>query len=144
MGAMVSQITSLTIVCSTVYSRRRSKKASKLRVTGFCAGNSPVTGEFPHKAPVARKIFPFDDVITSEVCSRQQCQLQGSSWVFNVCKASPSRCAEWPLDQHNAYAKVPRAIHWCCVTRDWHSKPPRAYEVAGKPIVYTMIAFQAL
>ena len=27
--------------------RRRSKKASKLRVTGLCAGNSPETGEFP-------------------------------------------------------------------------------------------------
>ena len=27
--------------------RPRSKKASKLRVTGLCAGNSPVTGEFP-------------------------------------------------------------------------------------------------
>ena len=27
--------------------RRRSKKTLKLRVTGLCAGNSPVTGEFP-------------------------------------------------------------------------------------------------
>ena len=27
--------------------RRKSKKPSKLRVTGLCAGNSPVTGEFP-------------------------------------------------------------------------------------------------
>ena len=27
--------------------RRRWKKTSKLRVTGLCAGNSPVTGEFP-------------------------------------------------------------------------------------------------
>ena len=27
--------------------RRTSKKTSKLRVTGLCAGNSPVTGEFP-------------------------------------------------------------------------------------------------
>ena len=27
--------------------RLRSKKTSKLRVTGICAGNSPVTGEFP-------------------------------------------------------------------------------------------------
>ena len=26
---------------------RRSKKTSKLRVTGLCAGNSPETGEFP-------------------------------------------------------------------------------------------------
>ena len=27
--------------------RRRSKKTSKIRVTGLCAGNSPVTGAFP-------------------------------------------------------------------------------------------------
>ena len=27
--------------------RRRLKKTSKLRVTGFCVGNSPGTGEFP-------------------------------------------------------------------------------------------------
>ena len=27
--------------------RRRSKKTSKLRVTGLCVGDSPVTGEFP-------------------------------------------------------------------------------------------------
>ena len=27
--------------------KRRSKKTSKLRVTGLCVGNSPVTGEFP-------------------------------------------------------------------------------------------------
>ena len=27
--------------------RRRSQKTSKLRATGLCAGNSPVTGEFP-------------------------------------------------------------------------------------------------
>ena len=47
MTAMASQITSLTIVYSTVYSRHRSKKTSKLRVTGLCEENSPLTGEFP-------------------------------------------------------------------------------------------------
>ena len=30
-----------------VYSRRRSMKTSKLRITGLCVENSPVTGEFP-------------------------------------------------------------------------------------------------
>ena len=45
MGLMASQITSLTIVYSKVH--YRSKKTSKLRVTGLCAGNSPATGEFP-------------------------------------------------------------------------------------------------
>ena len=47
MGAMASQITSLPIVYSTVYSKRGSNKTSKLRVTGLYAGNAPVTGEFP-------------------------------------------------------------------------------------------------
>ena len=37
--------------------RRRSKKTSKLRVTCFCAGNSPVTGEFPaQKASDAKNV----------------------------------------------------------------------------------------
>ena len=44
MGVMASQITSLTIVRLFM---GKSKKTSKLRVTGFCEGNSPVTGEFP-------------------------------------------------------------------------------------------------
>ena len=40
MGAMASQITGVSIVYSSVC------QTSKLRVTGFCEGNSPVTGEF--------------------------------------------------------------------------------------------------
>ena len=44
---MAFHITSLTIAYSSVFFRRRSKKIWKLRVTGLCAGNSPVTGEFP-------------------------------------------------------------------------------------------------
>ena len=44
MSLMASQITSLTIVYSTVYSGADQRK---LRVTGLCAGNSPGTGEFP-------------------------------------------------------------------------------------------------
>ena len=67
MGAMASQITSLTIVYLIVYSGAL-KKTSKLRVTGLCAGNSQVTGEFPNKWPVTRKMFPIDDVI-KEICN---------------------------------------------------------------------------
>ena len=46
--------------------RRRSKKTSKLRVTGLCVGNSPGPVNSPHKGPVARKMFPFDDVIMGD------------------------------------------------------------------------------
>ena len=47
MGAIASQITSLTIVYSIVYSDAEQRTHQKLRVTGLCVGNSPGTGEFP-------------------------------------------------------------------------------------------------
>ena len=43
--------------------RRRSKKTSKLRVTGLCAGNSPVTGEFPAQMASNAENVSIDDVI---------------------------------------------------------------------------------
>ena len=49
MSAMGSQITSVSIeycLLNRLF-RRKSKKTSKLCVTGLCGGNSPVTGEFP-------------------------------------------------------------------------------------------------
>ena len=46
--------------------RRRSKKTSQLRVTALCEGNPQVANGFPHKWPVTRKMFPFDDVIMSK------------------------------------------------------------------------------
>ena len=45
MSAMAYQITGVSIVYSTVYSG--VDKTLKLRVTGLCEGNSPVTSEFP-------------------------------------------------------------------------------------------------
>ena len=48
MTTMASQITGLTIAYWTIYSGADQKKTSEfLRVTGSCAGNSPVTAEFP-------------------------------------------------------------------------------------------------
>ena len=45
-GAMASQSPARRLFTQPLF-RRRSKKTSKLRATGLCAGNSPVTGEFP-------------------------------------------------------------------------------------------------
>ena len=63
MGAMASQITSLTIFYSTVYSgayqRNHQGSTSLAIVWGIYRG--PVNS--PHKWPVTRKMFPFDDVI---------------------------------------------------------------------------------
>ena len=52
--------------------RCRSKKTSKLHVTGLCAGNSPVTGEFSAQRASKRKMFQFDDVIMTYQISCKQ------------------------------------------------------------------------
>ena len=63
MSTIASQITSLAIVYSTVYSgagqRKHQSSASLAFVWGIHRG--PVNS--PHKSPVTRKMFPFDDVI---------------------------------------------------------------------------------
>ena len=62
MGAMASQITSLAIVYVTVYSRvdKKKKRSASLSLVQGIHRNSP------HKWPVTRKIFPFDDVIMDD------------------------------------------------------------------------------
>ena len=59
MGDMAYQITSLTIVYSTV----GSGSDQKLRVTSLYAGIHRWPVNSPHKWPVTREVFPFDDVI---------------------------------------------------------------------------------
>ena len=63
MGAVAFQITSLTIVYSTVYTdadqRKHQSSASLAFVRGIHRG--PVNS--PYKWLVTRKLFPFDDVI---------------------------------------------------------------------------------
>ena len=63
MSALASQITSLTIVYSIIYSSRRSKKTSKPASLAFMRGIYRWPVNSPHKGPVTRKMFPFDDVI---------------------------------------------------------------------------------
>ena len=63
MGTVASQITSLTIVYTTVYSDTDQSKNQSSASLAFVWGihRGPVNS--PHKWPVTRKMFPFDDVI---------------------------------------------------------------------------------
>ena len=54
---------SLTIVLLNSLFGRGSKNISKLRATGLCEGNSPVTGEFPAQRASNAEMLLFDDVI---------------------------------------------------------------------------------
>ena len=63
MSAMASQITSLTIVYSTVYSGADRRKHQSSVSLAFVRGIHRRPVNSPHKGPVTRKMFPFDDVI---------------------------------------------------------------------------------
>ena len=72
---MASQITSLTIVYSTVYSGTDQRKHQRCASLAFVRGihRSPVNS--PHNGPVTRKVFPFDDVIMKT----------GPAWLVKLC-----------------------------------------------------------
>ena len=63
MGAIASQITSLTIVFSTVYLDTDQRKHQSSASLAFVRGIHRRPVNPPHKWPVTRKMFPFDDVI---------------------------------------------------------------------------------
>ena len=71
--------------------RLRSKKTSKLRVTGLCVGNSPGPVNSPHKGPVTRKMFPFDDVIMYGQASTIQSWINSTLLQCFHCHSLPSR-----------------------------------------------------
>ena len=67
MSTMASQITSLKMVYWTVYWSRRSKKTSRSASLDIVRGIHRWPVNSPHKGPVTRKTFPFDDVIMHNI-----------------------------------------------------------------------------
>ena len=88
MTMLASQITSLMVVYSIVYSgvnqRKHQSSASLALVQEIHRG--PVN--FPHKWPVTRKMFPFDDVIMHSgyrehyICNREWKHIHWIYWFF--------------------------------------------------------------
>ena len=63
MTAKASQITSLTVVYSTVYSGADQRKHQSSASLAFVRGIHRWPVNSPHKRPVTRKMFSFNDVI---------------------------------------------------------------------------------
>ena len=90
MGAMAFQITSIIIVYSIVYTGADQRKHQSPASLAFVRGIHRSSINSPHKGPVTRKIFPFDDVI-------MRCLLQSSNnthtyawqWHFSFIVAQP-------------------------------------------------------
>ena len=104
MSAMASQITSLTIVCPTVCSFADQRIHQSSASLAFVRGIHRWPMNSPHKGPVTRKKFPFDDVIMNAETFNQastlhlQCEKaiikRQSSALLVACKGI-RQCEQW-------------------------------------------------
>ena len=62
---MASQITGVSIIYPTVCSGADQRKYESFALLAFVSGIHRWPVNFPHKGPVTRKMFPFDDVINA-------------------------------------------------------------------------------
>ena len=93
MGEVASQITSLTIVYSTVYSDADQRKHQSFASLAFVWGIHRRPVNSPHKWPVTRKMFPFDDVIVMYVCPNLQWVAENTWQGARVI--APAKAAGW-------------------------------------------------
>ena len=114
MTTMASQITSLTVVYSTVYSdtdqRKHQSSASLALVWGIYQG--PVNS--PHKWPVTRKTFPFDDVIMcTEIIWNHPCSTHIAADILVQQKVALDMVEQDSIKLTNLYA-----WHMCTVEQN--------------------------
>ena len=99
MGTIASQITSLMNVFSTVYLDTDQRKHQSAASLAFVRGIHWRPVNSPHKWPVMRKVFPFDDVIMTEDIFR---------WIFMnekfciLIKISVKFVPKGPIDSNPA------------------------------------------
>ena len=96
MSMMASQITSLTIVYSTVYSGADQRKHQSSASLAFVREIHRWLVNSPHKGPVTQKLFPFDDVIIKFVQQSHyirtcmSCMFWCNDFVAQICTCSVS------------------------------------------------------
>ena len=94
MTMLASQITSLTVVYSIVYSGVNQRKHQSSVSLAFVGEIHRGPVNFPHKWPVTRKMFPFDDVImiyaliraTGTLAPQSACQFCMLHFLYNTHK----------------------------------------------------------
>ena len=91
MGAMASQITSPPIVYLTVYSGADQRKHQSSASLAIMWGIHRWPVNSPHKWPVTRKMFPFDDVILCKGVNNAWTSLHLNQFSATYCHIHPLR-----------------------------------------------------
>ena len=130
-GTMASKI---RVVYSTIYSGADQRKYQSFASLAFVQGTHRGPVNSPHKWPVTRKMFPFNDVIMQKslcgLCCRVYINmlsrktfalLQGKSWIERVTKFlfvpnnfqyAKHVSTSWHIDQANSLTRVLRVSNF--------------------------------
>ena len=87
MSAIASQITGVSIVCSTVCSGADQRKHQSSASLTFVRGIHRWPVDSPHKGPVTQKMFPFNDAIIFDaffVVNVNKSMNKQSSWIRDL------------------------------------------------------------
>ena len=118
MGAIASQITSLASVYSAVWLGADHRKHQSSASLAFVRGIHRRPVNSPHKGPVTRKMFPFDDVIM-----RLGLLEPAKKWRWVI---------RWFLESFNV--SVWRCLRYCDVI-----KGAMASQITSRTIVYSIV-----
>ena len=100
-GAIASQITSPTIVYSTVYSDTDQRKHQSSASLAFVWGIHWGPANSPHKWPVTLKMFPFDDVIMTYWTAPLRSAGMGCHHCIRTVPGETSQCRpSWLQTKH--------------------------------------------
>ena len=132
MGPIASQITSLTIVYSIVYSDADQRKHQSSASLAFVRGIHRRPVNSPHKWPVTRKMSPFDDVIMllSRECHRTSL-MRSQHWFREWLGAIRHQAITWTNVDPNL---CPIWCHLVTINmsnegREVWSKPPKCHHL---------------
>ena len=106
MGAMASQIISVSIVYSTVCSGADQRKHQSSASLAFVRGIHRWPVNSPQKGPVTRKMFPLDDVIMGcyvrhiLALNRHQTNFNDDSWFFRNVSFG---CTSFTWDRYQVF-----------------------------------------
>ena len=103
MSSTASQITILMIVYSTVYSGTDQRKHQSSASQAFVWGIHRWPVNSPHKGPVTRKIFPFDDVTM---------RFHAITLSWTVSDATLSRCFHCSCVDLQVRKRDPWCVKW--------------------------------
>ena len=115
MSTMASQITSLTIVYSTVYSGTDQRKHKSSASLAFVQGIHRWPVNSPHKGPVTREMFPFADVnmISDNSCKWFFSQLTPRPKII-ICAGKDKREIGHLSIWNGQFVKFATNILWLC------------------------------